>query len=196
MKHSIRDIVKESSRSDRSKRFAFDLQRGKDVKEKIEKAINVVELEREIDGNQRKQLAGLIKSQGLKISKEATRLNELDANLCDLERMVGVQFEKLRIQNAIEDEIINILDVLENCDRHKLPTMLSDVQLLNLCNLYSSKENCRKIKQHYKRLGNCQVSEKYLLNDRVSLDLKIQLPLISELSVAALSTIPIFHDEN
>jgi len=196
MKHAIREEVKKQE-GIRQKRGSgiFGIETDADVRRSIAGAVSIIELERKTDGSQRQQLADQIRKQGLKIEKEATQINGINDNLCQLSSLVGMEIEKLKIEQSISDEMFQIVDVLDNCGQHQTPVMLNDDQLETICGMYNSDFNCQKMKKYFKSITNCDVMEKYLLHDKIVIKLKLEIPKISDMDVSSITTVPIYHED-
>ena len=176
-----------------SKRSFLGLETARDVDYAISKAVSTVELERDIDGNQRKELARKIQSDGIKIQKTVSTINEMESEMCNIDFEFQLEIEKMKISDAIENEIEQIIDILENCSYEKVPLLLDEDKLMTLCEIYSSKTNCARMKFEMKRISKCEIIQKYLTKSIVMIDIQITIPKISDLQVAQISSIPIFH---
>ena len=168
-----------------------------DLDEAVQSAVSMIELERRTDSDDRKKLAAAIQSDGLKINKMAESINSMDSKLCAINHEAEIQMEKFRINAAIEDEFVMLIDLIENCGHDKLPAILSNAQLNNLCLLYSSKINCDAIKDKFKSVSSCQIMAKYKSDGKITVSMALKLPVVSNnMQVAHISSIPIFHDSS
>ena len=180
----------------KNKRSFFTLQTGRDVDYAIQKALSSVELERENDGQQRKDLANKILKDGLKIQKVASEINTMEYNLCNISHELELDIQRIQITETIEEELQEITDILENCSKNKLPVYLDDQKILNLCRIYSSDHNCERVKFNLKKVSSCEVIARYVSKNNIMIDLQLTIPKISDLLVAEIYTIPVFNDKS
>ena len=157
--------------------------------------MSTLELERKNDSNEREKLALAIQADGIRINKMADAFNAVDAKVCNINHLYEMELEKMKIKSAVEYEFISILDILEQCGTNKLPALLSEDQVNNLCGLYSTHQNCLEIKDHIRTMVECKVLNKYKTQKLVTLHLELEIPVISDdLKISKLATLPIFHD--
>ena len=181
--------------SNRQKREFLGLQSADDVDNAIAKALSSIELERENDGDQRKQLADRLLSDGLKIQKVASQINLMENDMCRIGQDVEFELQKIKISQAVDEEVTELLDLLENCSEKTLPVFLDQNKLMKLCVMYSSETNCNKVKSDMKKISKCEVMAKYLTGEKIVIQLQITIPEISDQQVAELHSIPFFHDK-
>lgn len=179
-----------------SKRAILGFEREEDVKEAVSKAVDKIELERQLDEKEREALSLGIKRNGLKMEQIADSYNTMAKDLCALNQEMVLEVEKLKISNRIEDEFIQILDYLENCSPNQIPALMSSIQLMNLCSLYSSPSSCKSMQKYLKQISSCSVRGKYITtDDQIIIDLQIKIPKMTDLKVDEIDIIPVEHEE-
>ena len=121
---SLRDMIMEQSSGKKfSKRsWFFGLENADDVNRAISKALDTVELERDNDGAQRKELARKIQNDGIKIQKMASKMNSIENDMCLIDHEIQLEVETIKMTQSIQNEISEIVDLIENCSSEKLPS--------------------------------------------------------------------------